>query len=99
MVAGPILPHTPNAISIEPAVFVGYLVVTSQTDTQTQTRTTPHVSSNRPHLFYAYDAAKNVATFGGGVYRVGQKMYKVVIKESKETLLLLLLLLLHVLQY
>ena len=41
-----------NGISIGPAVFAGYLVVTSQTDRQTD-RQTDHgnVSSNRPHLY------------------------------------------------
>jgi len=36
---GPTAPHTPNAISIEPAVFAGYLAVTSQTDRHTHTHT------------------------------------------------------------
>ena len=43
------LPHMPNGISIGPAVFAGYLVVTFQTD-----RLTDHgnVSSNR-RIVYA----------------------------------------------
>ena len=52
MVTVPTTPQMPNDISIGPAVFAGYLVVTFQTDRQTD-RSTDHgnVSSNRLHLY------------------------------------------------
>jgi len=45
---GPTPRHMPNAISIEPAIFAGCNCVM---DMHTDTRTMPHVSSNRPHLY------------------------------------------------
>jgi len=42
--------HMPNGISIGPAVFAGYIIMTSQT-------IHGNISSNMPHLCYAYYAA------------------------------------------
>ena len=48
----PTPPHMPNGISIGPAVFAGYLVVTWHTHRPTDRRTDHgNVVSNRPHLY------------------------------------------------